>query len=193
MALSRAGRDAGPSSEAEIPAALPTPTTAAQRADRVIVTAAQGRLWLQSVIHFPCREAGGPERGVRGRGPGQGRRPLWGALFSRPPARAASQARPARRQPEARLGLLSGSAFFPSLSEGGVRGACRAQCPRAPPSRLRGSRHLDPRRALVGSKEQPRPLGPFRRPRPPAHRLAAESPLPQEPAPISCPLSLSRH
>ena len=59
------------------------------------------------------------------------------------------------------------------------------------PPRLRGSRHLDPRRAVLGSNEQPRPLGPLPAARPPARRLAAESPLPQEPAPISCPLALS--
>lgn len=81
------------------------------------------------------------------------------------PAWAASQAQPA---------CSCGLAFLPSppflfLFKGGAAPQPAVLSARVPlPPRLRGSRHLDPRRAVLGSKEQPRPLGPLPAARPPA-------------------------
>lgn len=76
------------------------------------------------------------------------------------PAWAASQAEPAC---SCGLAFLPSPPFFPLFKGGAVPSA------RVPlPPRLRGSRHLDPRRAVLGSKEQPRPLGPLPAARPPA-------------------------
>lgn len=175
--LTGAGRGAEPSSEAEVPGRPHSlPKSRQSNSNR-------GSGTPMASVSDSLPMSGGRWPGARG--PGRGGGPTRELCSpARLPTRATSQAQPARCQPEA-------PSFFLFLWEGGVRGACRAQCPHAPPSRLRGSRHLDPRRALVGSKEQPRPLGPFRRPRPPAgwplshrfHRSRLRFPAPS-PSPV---------
>ena len=81
------------------------------------------------------------------------------------PAWAASQAQPAC---SCGLAFLPSPPFF-SLFKGGAAPQPAVPSARVPlPPRLRGSRHFDPRRAVLGSKEQPRPLGPLPATRPPA-------------------------
>lgn len=150
------------------------------------------------MIHFPLQsQAGRSARGSpSGWDGGQGRVPgplAWpvlflassflqrrpspasGALFSCPPG-------PPPNQPALSLRLS-----FPHCS------LC-ARCPRYPvppraTSRLRSSRHPDP--LGVPSRGQESSQSPLATTPPASCRLAAESPLPQEPAPISCPLALS--
>lgn len=154
------------------------------------------------MIHFPRTHSPRPSaRGGRGRGGGRaGRRVPWpGCAFpaaARPgqprvgrfvllPAWAASQAQPA---------CSCGLAFLPSppfffLFKGGAAPQPAVPSARVPlPPRLRGSRHLDPRRAVLGSKEQPRPLGPLPAARPPAgwplsHRFHRSRPRFPAPSP----------
>lgn len=129
------------------------------------------------MIHFPRpRAAGRPARGW-GRGGGRaGRRVPWpGRAFpvaARPgPASGALFCCPPGPPPRPNLPAAGRSASFSRGFKGGRAAARRARCPRAPPSALRASRQLDPRRAALGSKEQPRS------PPPAAHRPPAGWPL----------------
>lgn len=128
------------------------------------------------MIHFPRPGAAG-RRGDRGRGGGRaGRRVPWpGRAFpvaARPgPASGALFSCPPGPPPRPNLPAAGRSASFPRRLQGGRAAARRARCPRAPPSGLRASRQLDPRRAALGSEEQPRS------PPPAAHRPPAGWPL----------------
>lgn len=144
--------------------------------------------------------AGRPARGsLSGWGVGQGRvpGPLAQPVASWPAVSCGGDG-PAPRQAlcsAARLGLLPDQPalglslgwFSPSLPLCPVPAQPSAA---SPPACLRSSRHPDPQECHHGVKENDRP--PRAAALPPAScRLAAESPLPQEPVPISCPLALT--
>lgn len=133
----------------KIPAALPTPTTASQRANKIIVITSRGsgrQEWFQLVIHFPRPEAGRrrPARGLGQRRQRVGAGPLaWpgvscaaqpprgpasGALFSCP-ARAVSQA-VSQAQPARSCTLVL--PFFSPLLEGGAQGSLSCLVPARP-------------------------------------------------------------
>lgn len=152
------------------------------------------------MIHFPPSQAGrrgGPSAaGTAGRGgclvPWPGPSPSWPAV--------SCGGCPAPRQAlcsPARLGLFPDQpalslklGFSPLLPLCPVPPRARAaRCRLVPPPACALPGILTPRSATAGSGESPVPslaAAPAA-----SCRLAAESPLPQEPAPISCPLALS--
>lgn len=140
----------------------------------------------------PARGSGaGAAGGPSARSPGLAVRFLWRrgpaprqALCS--PARLGRLPGPTCLQLEARLAL-----FFLFKGVGSSPPCTVPARPSLPVCAVPGI--LTPGEPSPGLKEQPRPLGPLPAAGlpPPSRRLAAESPLPQEPAPISCPLTLS--
>lgn len=137
--------------------------------------------------------AGRPARGsLSSWGVGQGRvpGPLAQPVASWPAVSCGGG--PAPRQAlcsAARLGLLPDQPAL-GLSLGFPLCAQCLRSPVPPPACLRSSRHPDPQECHHGVKENDRPPWAAAL-QPTSCRLAAESPLPQEPVPISCPLALT--